>query len=83
MEELRVTFSLRILGMAGHYYEYRFTTPMMVGLANPKNLAKRWFFMGVNGKKLKIDLPGPIESPSVFMSFTSPWFDFLSFEHPL
>ena len=45
MEELRVTISLRTSGVAGYYYGYKFTTPVMVGLANPKNWAKRWFFM--------------------------------------
>ena len=37
MEELRVTFSLRTSGVAGHYYRYRFTSPVLEGLANPKN----------------------------------------------
>ena len=46
MEELRATFSLRTSGVAGHYYGYRFTTPVLEGLASPKNWAKRWFFMG-------------------------------------
>lgn len=46
MEELRATFLLRISGVANHYYRYMFTIPVMVGFANPKNWANRWFFMG-------------------------------------
>lgn len=37
MEKLRVTFFLRNSRVADHYYGYRFTVPVIVGLVKPKN----------------------------------------------